>query len=224
MLQDPHWEEQWKALRPSQDPQKWVSPLFSALFSTQDTIHWHAVTCFGDVVCDLAQWSMESARVIMRRFLWSLNDESGGIGWGAPEAMGEIMARHQGLAREYSSILLSFICPCHGPDNFLEYDPLRQGAHWGIARLAQDHPLLVQPGEEPLAKALGFEHHAKSLLLICLALEALSSLSPQTVSMLRQWTADTRSVSLYWNARFHTRTLGRQAEQTLDRHLGSNHS
>jgi len=36
--------------------------------------------------------------------MWSLNDESGGIGWGAPEAMGAIMARHTGLADEYANI------------------------------------------------------------------------------------------------------------------------
>jgi len=52
---------------------------------------------------------MESARVIMRRLMWSLNDESGGIGWGAPEAMGEIMARHEQLTKEYSAILGSYI-------------------------------------------------------------------------------------------------------------------
>lgn len=25
---------------------------------------------------------MDSARIVMRRLMWSLNDESGGIGWG----------------------------------------------------------------------------------------------------------------------------------------------
>jgi hypothetical protein len=45
----------------------------------------------GEVMAHLADKDMESARVIMRRLMWSLNDESGGIGWGAPEAMGEIV-------------------------------------------------------------------------------------------------------------------------------------
>ena len=30
--------------------------------------------------------------------MWTLNDESGGIGWGSPEVMGEILAAHKGLA------------------------------------------------------------------------------------------------------------------------------
>ena len=58
----------------------------------------------GALVFSLAEQDMESARVVMRRLMWNLNDESGGIGWGSPEAMGEIMARHSGLAEEYSKI------------------------------------------------------------------------------------------------------------------------
>ena len=54
----------------------------------------------GAVVAHLAEKDMESARVVMRRLMCSLNDESGGIGWGAPEAMGEIIASHEGLASE----------------------------------------------------------------------------------------------------------------------------
>jgi len=46
------------------------------------------------VISNLTEKEMESARVIMRRLMWSLNDESGDIGWGAPEAMAEIIACH----------------------------------------------------------------------------------------------------------------------------------
>ena len=63
----------------------------------------------GAVVEKLAWEDMEGARVIMRRLMWSLNEESGGIGWGAPEAMAEIMARHLELAREYSHMLISYM-------------------------------------------------------------------------------------------------------------------
>ncbi|MEA3417440.1 MAG: hypothetical protein U9R02_15080 [Thermodesulfobacteriota bacterium] len=56
----------------------------------------------GVVVSNLADHDMESARVIMRRLIWNLNDESGGIGWGSPEAMGEIMARNNRLALPFT--------------------------------------------------------------------------------------------------------------------------
>jgi hypothetical protein len=94
----------------------------------------------GAVVADLAANEMESARVVMRRFIWNLNDESGGIGWGSPEAMGEIMARHSGLAAEYAKIIVSYIQP-HG--NFIEHELLQRGVLWGLGRLARARPRLV---------------------------------------------------------------------------------
>lgn len=120
---------------------KIVNPLISLLCSTDDLLRWRAAAALGKVVGKLAQSDMESARVIMRRFLWQMNEESGGIGWGVPEAMAEIMAGHKGLATEYSSILISYVREGH---NFLEYDPLRRGAVWGVGRVAQTTPDLVQ--------------------------------------------------------------------------------
>jgi hypothetical protein len=80
---------------------------------------------------------MEAARVVMRRLMWTLNDESGGIGWGAPEAMGEITARHAALADEFACILVSYIRPdC----NFLEHPILQRGVLWGLGRLAHARP------------------------------------------------------------------------------------
>ena len=60
----------------------------------------------GEVVSKIAENDLEFARIIMRRPMLNLNDESGGIGWGAPEAMGEIMARSEKLAEEYHKILI----------------------------------------------------------------------------------------------------------------------
>jgi hypothetical protein len=99
------------------------------------------VVAMGVVVDHLAEKDMEAARVIMRRLIWNLNDESGGIGWGCPEAMGEIMARHEGLAKEFASILVSFV---REDGNLLEYKPLLCGAFWGIERLAQGNPHVLR--------------------------------------------------------------------------------
>lgn len=121
-------------------PRKVINPLFSLLLHTDPKIKWAAVTGFGAVVSNLADQNMESARVIMRRLMWQLNDESGGIGWGCPEAMGEIMACHEKLAQEYAVVLVSYI---RQDGNFLEYEPLQPGVLWGIGRLAQVRPELA---------------------------------------------------------------------------------
>ncbi|MEA3278995.1 MAG: HEAT repeat domain-containing protein [Thermodesulfobacteriota bacterium] len=121
-----------------------VNPLFSFFYNIDETIKWRAVTAMGAVVSNLADHDMESARVIMRRLIWNLNDESGGIGWGSPEAMGEIMARHDRLAEEYHNILISYIMP---DGNYIEYEALQRGVLWGIGRLAHVHPEFVRDSE-----------------------------------------------------------------------------
>ncbi len=129
-----------------------VNPLFSALCSTNERIKWHAVSCFGFVVSRIAEQDFESARIIMRRFLWSLNDESGGIGWGAPESLSEIMAQNDNLFHEYIHMLISYM-RLDGPEilqdgNYLELPALQQGLLWGIGRL------LMCRSEEMLPKGI----------------------------------------------------------------------
>ena len=128
-------------------PLRVITPLFSFLYSGDEQVRWKAVTAIGLVVSHIASKDMESARTEMRRLMWNLNEESGGIGWGAPEAMGEIMACHEGLANEYAHILISYI---REDGNFLDNRLLQQGVIWGLGRVAQVSPhILKKKGASP---------------------------------------------------------------------------
>ena len=118
-----------------------VNPLFSFLQSGNEKLKWGAVKAMGVVVSQLADRDLEAARVMMRRLMWNLNDESGGMGWGSPEAMGEILATHSGLAHEYAHILLSY---AREDGNYLEHEGLQRGLLWGIGRLSETRPELVR--------------------------------------------------------------------------------
>nr|HDM99940.1 HEAT repeat domain-containing protein [Deltaproteobacteria bacterium] len=122
-------------------PRKAINPLISAFYDSDSEIRLKAVKAFGQLVADLAEENMEEARVVMRRLMWTLNDESGGIGWGAPDAMAEAMACSPRLAEEYVRILVSYI---REDGNLLEFEPLRRGALWGIGRLAQVYPEMMR--------------------------------------------------------------------------------
>ncbi|MBW2180195.1 MAG: HEAT repeat domain-containing protein [Deltaproteobacteria bacterium] len=123
-----------------------VNPLFSFLFNSDPLIKWRAVTAMGAVVSQLANKELEAARVIMRRLMWNLNDESGGIGWGSPEAMGEVLTTQKELADEYHRILISYLDPA---GNYLEHQILQRGVLWGIGRFAHARPQLAK-GSLPL--------------------------------------------------------------------------
>lgn len=128
-----------------------INPLLSFLYSADERVKWRAVTVVGCVMARMADADMESARIVMRRLMWSLNDESGGIGWGAPEAMGEIMASHHKIAEEYYRILISYI---REDGNDLENDLLKRGVLWGLGRLASVRPHLVKDSAEHLLSYL----------------------------------------------------------------------
>jgi HEAT repeat protein len=118
-----------------------INALFSGICHPDERVRWHAVSAMGRAVARLADQNMEEARIILRRMLWSLNDESGGIGWGAPESMAEIMCYHQGITDEYVHMLISYMRPDGEEEwqdgNFLEHEVLQQGLMWAMGRLAQ---------------------------------------------------------------------------------------
>jgi hypothetical protein len=122
-------------------PRQIINPLLSFVQSGNEKFKWGAVKAAGLVVRQLAESDLEAARVIMRRLMWNLNDESGGIGWGSPEVMGEILATHTGLAQEYAHMLLSYASE---EGNYLELQGLQRGLLWGIGRLAEKRPELVR--------------------------------------------------------------------------------
>ena len=123
------------------DERKLVNALFSFLCSTDKKIKTNAVTAMGEVVSRIAEADLESARIIMRRLMLNLNDESGGIGWGAPEAMGEIMARNEKLANEYYKMLISYT---PGGGNYLDFEDLQKDVIAGLKRLSRVRPNLVK--------------------------------------------------------------------------------
>lgn len=118
-------------------PRLVLSALFSFYFDMNQLLRWRAIKATGKIVANMADENMESARIVMRRLMWTLNDESGGIGWGSPEAMGEIMACHPRLADEYHRILISYMME---DGNYLEHEVLQRGVLWAVARLAEARP------------------------------------------------------------------------------------
>jgi len=117
-----------------------VNPLFALFCDADERVRWGAVGAMGRVVARLAGESMESARVVVRRCLWNLNEESGGIGWGCAEALGEVLALCPALAREYAGILTAYLDPC---GNYIEHPPLQAGVLWGVGRLGRTQPELA---------------------------------------------------------------------------------
>ena len=163
----------------------------------------------GLVVSRLADENMESARVVMRRFMWNLNEESGGIGWGCPEAMGECMARSERLANEYGCILWSYL---HPERNFIEHPALQEGVLWGIGRLAHARPSMTVDCTELLTPFLESPEAAlRGLAAWACGPRADARLTP----LLEKLAADSASFQLYRGERLEACSVGELAAQAL---------
>ena len=190
---------------------KAVNPLFSFLCSGDEMLKWRSVTAMGEVVARLADKEIESARVIMRRLMWHLNDESGGIGWGCPEAMGEIMARSEKLAEEFWCILISYAQP---EGNFLEHPTLQRGLLWGIGRLAHARPPLIKDTLECLHP---FLHNPDPYLRGLAAWATGAFQNVHTQKLLGNLQADTAELKIYLNQKLVLCTVAQLAKTALQK-------
>ncbi len=197
---------------------KVINALFPFIYHTKNlTVRWHAIIIMGAIVARLAESDMEYARIIMRRLMWNLNDESGGIGWGSPEVMGEIVSQHPGLAKEYTSILISYI---REDGNFLEYPPMQIGALWGIGRLAERKPEMAKKAIPYVISFLdssdpGVRGHAIWVLGILRATEACNK-----VKALKD---DEALFKIFLNRRLQTLTVKEMVKKVLKECLKSPH-
>lgn len=196
-----------------------VNALFSLICREDPLLRWRAVTCMGLSVARLAEEDMEAARIVMRRFLWSLNDESGGIGWGAPESMAEVMCHHAGLAQEYVHMLISYMCEdgeelCQD-GNYIEHPLLQRGLLWGVARLSECRPELLRARGAardipPYLDAADAE--VRGLAALACGRLAISATKPQ----LQQLTSDEATFRLYRTDALITLSVADAARQALE--------
>ena len=183
--------------------------MIAALCDGDNAVKWRAVEVMGAVVARMAEKDIETARNVMRRLMWSLNDESGGIGWGAPETMAEIAARNLRIAREFAHVIVSY---AREDGNYLEYEPLQRGLMWAIGRLAGAWPELVEGAEIYVAPFLespdpAVRGQAARTLGIMKAGDYLEPLG--------RLVGDEKEFNLYAGGKITTLTVGESAREAV---------
>jgi hypothetical protein len=187
-----------------------INVMFSFFCSLNPLIKWRAVTGAGILVSELSKDRMEDARIIMRRLMWMLNEESGGIGWGAPEAMGEIMARCPALALEFNRILISYI---DEGGNFLEHEPLQDGVLWGIGRVSEQYPDLMKPAA-PLSRPFLISPDPVKRGLACIISGLLHDIASR--DSIEKLLMDKTTINLYRNMSIDGHSISSLAEDALN--------
>ena len=151
-LESPDWQKHLSALA-IMDGRESVGPLLSFLLLGGDMTA-RAAVGLGVAVAALAESEPEAGRNMVRRLMWHMNEESGNIGWGIPEAFAETLARNARMAKEFHPVLLSYIMDTGRDDNFCDHGVLRRSCYWAVGRLAQSRPDLCARALPWLIKGL----------------------------------------------------------------------
>lgn len=113
-----------------------------------------AAIALGRVAAAMAEKSLESGRNVVRQLMWRMNDDSGNIGWGVPQAMAEALCASPRLADEYCRMLFSYVMDLGHADNYCDNDLLRRDCFEAIGRFARCRPDLCAEAIPWLEKGL----------------------------------------------------------------------
>lgn len=105
---------------------KVFSALISLSFDKEDPLSWRAIEAMGKSAGAVAKSNPVFVRNVVQRLLWSMRDESGAIGWNAPEMLAEIVVHSPDLFADIPPVILSF----HEEEVFL------RGVIWAMGRIA----------------------------------------------------------------------------------------
>ncbi len=116
-----------------------TGPLMGSLALDQP-LRLRAAVALGRTTALLHYISPEQARDVMRRLNWRMSEESGNLGWGVPEAVGEVLSQCPPLAKDFYRIFFSTILDLGFDDNYVDNDQLRRSCYFAIGRFLRAAP------------------------------------------------------------------------------------
>jgi hypothetical protein len=123
-----------------------LSQLVRIAYDKDTLAGWRAIKAIGRVAKALVKTDDEFLRVTMRKLLWSLSDESGGIGWAAPEILGEIVSADPGKFSDFIPLIAEVY--------EIEEKVFRPGVIYALMRIAETDPKLVLNYQKVIVRSL----------------------------------------------------------------------
>jgi HEAT repeat protein len=189
----------------AKDKPRVVSLLVRISYDKETLAGWRAIKAVGLIAQELVRTDYEYLRNTIRKLRWSLSDESGGIGWSAPELLGEIVCADP---RRFADIV-----PLIADVYTIEEDVFRPGVMYAFSRIAESAPDLISPFTDILSAALTDENalvriHALETIGKLKGLASLS-IAGEVMEKLKH---DTSEVWVYRGNTFINITVGNAAE------------
>lgn len=163
----------------------------------------------GDHAEEKLAHSRERVVDLLSRLAWLLNDESGATGWGAPEAIGEILARAPDLKPSFAPRLLSWL---DNEEVFLDQEVLDAGTLWSMGRIGPADAFAESRVAPVVARFLeGGSALTRGAAAFCAGRLGYASLAP----ILESLTGDDENLTLLIDGEIVERSVGDLAREAL---------
>ena len=117
-------------------PGRVVRFLTGRLYVADEGTKWRAVRAFGVLAREPGLLTDARVHDLLQRFLWALNDESGAVPYGVPEAMGEILAARP----ERRASIVPLLCGMLSEEDTFQTGAVERGIYWALGRIGPDVP------------------------------------------------------------------------------------
>ncbi len=114
-----------------------LSLLLSLSYTTDNNIRFKVIKAAGYAASVVSEQELDFVRTAISNLLWSLNDDSGSIGWSSPELLGEIISKKIDLFKEYVPLVISLLK--------IKETYFRPGVLWAMGRIATIEPSHIKP-------------------------------------------------------------------------------
>jgi len=143
--------QEWPSLRrvAQAQPAKTLRYLVGRLYTAEEGSRQKVIQALGEVTREPGVFSEEKTRGLLRRFFWWLNDESGAVPFGIPEAIGVVLAARPELQQEFLPLICSM---AHHPD-LLQAGPIERGVFWALGHIGRPAALCSPEAVKAVAYA-----------------------------------------------------------------------
>ncbi len=114
-----------------------LSLLLSLSYTTDNNARFKVIKAAGYAASAIPDHESDFLHTVISNLFWSLNDDSGSVGWSSPELLGEIISSRMDLFKEYVPLVISLLK--------IKEAYFRPGVLWAMGRIAARDPSPIKP-------------------------------------------------------------------------------
>ncbi|MEG6616773.1 HEAT repeat domain-containing protein [Peptococcaceae bacterium 1198_IL3148] len=184
------------------DTKRILRYLMRLTYATDELLRYRAIEALGLVAGVIAQNDPDTILDLIRRLIWSMNDESGAQSWSAPETIAEIIYNQPDMYHQFASVMIRAS---------IDEEIFQQGMLWAVGRLSAK----VDYIRKILPEMTSFLDHHKANLRGYAAWALGQAGASEALDKLRRLESDNHTVRIYIEGQMYQKTVGQLASESI---------